>query len=355
MSHDRDLLDEYDYDLPGELIAQEPPLERGTSRLLVLRRNDGAREHRSFTELPSLLNSGDLLVLNETRVFPARLRLRRSGGGAGELLLLETLPNSRQWQTIGRPGRALQPNRTVYVAGDSTEVHVVERRGELVSVELRDGGATLSENEVLKLCERAGEVPLPPYIKRERCELSSTADNERYQTVYARQTGSAAAPTAGLHLTDEILTALDARGVEVAKVCLHVGLSTFQPLTEEKLKQPTLHEERFHVSERTRSRLRETRERGGRVVAVGTTTVRALESVEHPNIDVDSGRTALFIKPGHVFKSGDALITNFHLPRSSLLLLVSAFAGRETVLKTYREAVARRYRFYSYGDAVLIL
>ena len=245
MSPGKDRIEDYDYDLPGELIAQEPPAERGTSRLLVLHRSDASREHRQFTEITELLRAGDLLVLNETRVFPARVRIVRSGGGSGELLLLERVESSNHWYAIGKPGRALQPGRTLNVDGDPATVHVVARRAELVELEFRAGDRPLDESEVLAMCERVGEVPLPPYIKR---ELGGAAeDRERYQTVYARQTGSAAAPTAGMHFSESILARLRERGVEVATVCLHVGLGTFQPLTPEKLERAELHEELSHI------------------------------------------------------------------------------------------------------------
>ncbi|MBA3434003.1 MAG: tRNA preQ1(34) S-adenosylmethionine ribosyltransferase-isomerase QueA [Actinobacteria bacterium] len=307
-----------DYDLPPELIAQHPPVRRDSSRLLVYRRGSGEIEHRAFSELPELL-TGELVVVNDTRVVPARLRLRRATGGAVEVLLLERRGADGMWEGLARPGRRLK-------AG--------ERLGAVELVEpLGDGRWLLRFEDGVE-----GEVPLPPYIRE------PLADPERYQTVYARVNGSVAAPTAGLHLTPELLAEL-----RPVTVTLHIGLDTFRPVTSATLEGHELHGERYSVEEDAWGRI----VGAERVLAVGTTTVRALESVAR-TAEL-SGRTTLFITPGFVFRRVDALLTNFHLPRSSLLALVMAFVGVEEAREIYRAAVAERYRFYSFGDAMLAL
>jgi len=335
---------DFDYELPEELIAQAPEGERDASRLLVLPRQ-GEIEHRTFRELPELLLSGDLLVLNETAVFPARLLGRRTKtGGKVEVLLLAPLADGC-WEALVR-------SKSVPGAGERLELGA--EGAALVTFEeaLGEGRARLSFPQgvsAFEVAERHGHVPLPPYI---RGAEDTEEDRLRYQTVFAREKGAVAAPTAGLHFTEDLLARLRLRGVEIAKLVLHVGLGTFLPVRVETVEEHSMHEERYAIPEETLSALENARSRGGRVVACGTTTVRALESFAATG--VASGTTRIFLFPPHDFRVVGAMITNFHLPRSTPLMLVSAFAGRERVLAAYREAIARRYRFYSYGDAMLL-
>jgi S-adenosylmethionine:tRNA ribosyltransferase-isomerase len=310
---------ELDYELPPELIAQRPLERRDHSRLLVYERATGAVRHRRFDELPDELPEGTLTVVNDTRVVPGRLRLRRPGGGEAEVLLLERLGPDGLWEGLARPSRRL---------------HTGQRLGPVELLEPLGEGRWRLRLEG----EPAGEAPLPPYI------TEPLADPERYQTVYADHEGSAAAPTAGLHFTPELLARLD-----VERVTLHVGLDTFRPVTAAELSQHSLHSERYAVADRVWSRARGAR----RVLAVGTTTVRVLETLARGG--PLSGRTRLFITPGFEFERVDSLLTNFHLPRSTLLALVMAFAGVEETRRLYRIAVEERYRFYSFGDAMLVL
>ena len=310
---------ELDYELPRELIAQHPPERRDASRPLVHDRASGETRHRRFDEFPAELADGTLVVVNDTRVLPARLRLERPGGGEAEVLLLERLGENGTWEALARPSRKLRPGQRL------GPVELLEPLGE-GRWRLRLEG------------EPAGEAPLPPYIRE------PLADPERYQTVYARSEGSAAAPTAGLHFTPELLAALD-----VERVTLHVGLDTFRPLAAETLEEHELHSERYEVEPAVWERIRGAE----RVLAVGTTTVRVLESLARGA--PLSGRTDLFITPGFEFRRADALLTNFHLPRSTLLALVMAFAGVEETRRLYRLAIEERYRFYSFGDAMLLL
>jgi S-adenosylmethionine:tRNA ribosyltransferase-isomerase len=309
---------ELEYELPAELIAQQPAARRDESRLLVYDRESGAVRHRRFADLPDELGRGELVVVNDTRVLPARIRTHRESGGAVEVLLLEPLAEDGLWEGLARPSRRLR-------AGERLgPVELLERLGE-GKWRLRLEGAL------------AGEPPLPPYI------TEPLADPERYQTVYAREEGSAAAPTAGLHFTRELLQRLD-----VERVTLHVGLDTFRPVSVDDLADHALHSERYEVRPDAWERIR----RADRVLAVGTTTVRVLETVASNNLL--QGRTRLFIRPGYEFRRVDALLTNFHLPRSTLLALVMAFAGVEETRELYRLAIEERYRFYSFGDAMLI-
>ena len=307
-----------EYELPSELVAQHPPERRDDSRLLVYRRASGEIQHRSFRDLADVL-SNELVVVNDTRVVPARLRGRRASGADVELLLLERLSGDGVWEALARPSRRLRPGEWI---GD---VELLEPRGEGRWIVRLHG-------------EPDGEVPLPPYIHE------PLGDPERYQTVYARESGSAAAPTAGLHFTPELLARLD-----VARVTLHVGLDTFRPVTSESLEEHRLHGERYAISADEWARI----DAADRVLAVGTTSVRVLETVVRTGELV--GRTELFVRPGFEFERVDALLTNFHLPRSTLLALVMAFAGVEETRGLYRVAVAERYRFYSFGDAMLVL
>jgi S-adenosylmethionine:tRNA ribosyltransferase-isomerase len=337
----------YDYNLPPELVAQEPLPVRDASRLLVLERKTGAVSHRAFADLPDLLRPGDLLVTNRSRVIPARLLGRRPGGGEAEVLLIRRLEGDA-WVALVRPGRRLRPGTTVDVAPGFRIGIEGPSAPPLCRVRLLLDG--LDADTAL---ERHGHVPLPPYIRRP----DRPADGERYQTVFAREKGSVAAPTAGLHFTPRLLEQLERRGVERAELVLHVGPGTFRPVEVEDVRQHRVDPEPFLVPEETAIAVDRARAEGRRVVAVGTTATRALESALGPNDRLRSGagETDLVIVPGYRFGVADALVTNFHLPRSSLLLLVSAFAGRDRVLAAYAAAVRERYRFYSYGDAMLVV
>ena len=342
---------DFDFDLPHELIAQEAA-PRGTSRLLVLARDAGAVQHRQVADLPALLGPGDLLVVNDTRVFPARLLGHRTpSGGAVECMLIERRGEGL-WEALMHPGQKLKPGaRAVFgTAPHALQAEVIERRffGRRIIRLWSDTGG-----DVDALIDALGHVPLPPYIKRE----DRPDDRERYQTVYARARGSVAAPTAGLHFTDDLLRALDARGVERTAITLHVGYGTFQPVRVDDVEQHRVEPEHYTIPEDAAAAIERARATRRRIVAVGTTTTRALEHAAAGGGPVrgGAGLADLFIYPGFTFRVVNALITNFHLPRSSLLMLVSAFAGRERVLDAYRMAVAERYRFYSYGDAMLIV
>lgn len=349
---------DFDYVLPVERIAQKPLAERDASRLMVLRRDARRTEHRRFRELPDLLAPGDLLVLNDTRVLPARLLGKRETGGRVELLLLHPVGNGLEgghgaggigatWTALARPFRRLREGeRFAFEAG--LQATLVERRSE-GEVEVRL--SLVSGGDWRDALAQAGRVPLPPYIR------APLKDPERYQTVYATREGSAAAPTAGLHFTPELLSALEQRGVERAFVTLHVGLATFRPVTVDRVEDHPMHAEWCEIPAETAIAVARARRAGGRVVAVGTTACRTIEARTTAGGELvpGTGWTDLFIYPGHRFRAVDALVTNFHLPRSTLLMLVSAFAGREFVLEAYREAVRKRYRFYSFGDAMLIL
>ena len=333
------------YDLPEELIAQTPLEKRDTSRLLVLDRVTGGVTHRHFYDILDYLEPGDCLVMNDSRVLPARLLGHRPTGGAVEVLLLRDLGN-KCWECLCKPGRKMQVgNEVIFGNGELTAtVKAVQEDGNRV-VEFHYEGIFL---EVL---ERLGKMPLPPYIKAE------LADQERYQTVYSREVGSAAAPTAGLHWTRELLEQARAKGVRTAFVTLHVGLGTFRPVKAENILEHHMHSELCMMSAETAAILNETKAAGGRVICVGTTSCRTLESLakEDGTFEAGSKWTEIFIYPGYAFKAMDGLITNFHLPESTLVMLVSAFAGRENVLSAYEQAVAERYRFFSFGDAMCIL
>jgi S-adenosylmethionine:tRNA ribosyltransferase-isomerase len=339
---------DFDYELPPERIAQQPLPERDRSRLLLLDRRSGELEHRSIQDLPALLDPGDLLVVNRSRVFPARLLGSRPAGGKAEILLLRPVGEDA-WEAFVRPGRRLRAGDVVTI-DDDLSVRV-DSEGLPPDARRRVRLSSRAGN-VKAALERSGHMPLPPYIHRE----DTAADRERYQTVYAREPGSVAAPTAGLHFTVELLERLAAQGISRAEVVLHVGPGTFKPVAVEDISQHTVEPEPFAVPAETAAAVSETRGRGGRIVAVGTTSVRVLESAADAEGRLQSreGQTSLVIVPGYTFRAVDALLTNFHLPRSSLLLLVCAFAGRERVLGAYAEAVRLGYRFYSYGDAMLV-
>ncbi|NLT58100.1 MAG: tRNA preQ1(34) S-adenosylmethionine ribosyltransferase-isomerase QueA [Clostridiales bacterium] len=332
------------YELPEELIAQTPLPQRDASRLLVLDRAADTLRHRRFPDVLEELSPGDLLVLNNSRVIPARLFGRREGAGAAIEVLLLRAREPLLWEVLVRPGRR---------AGPGAELWFEEGLRCRIEQSLEDGvrlARFCCEGDFLALLDRIGRMPLPPYIRQELRE------NERYQTVYATETGSAAAPTAGLHFTPALLEQAQARGIGVATLTLHVGLGTFRPVREREVAAHHMHSEWCSVPEQTAQAVNETRRRGGRVVAVGTTSCRTLESMcEGGRLLAGSRDTGIFIYPPYTFQLVDALITNFHLPESTLLMLVSALAGRERILAAYREAVAQRYRFFSFGDAMLIL
>lgn len=333
------------YDLPEELIAQHPPEVRGESRLMAVDGNTGLISHMSFPELPSLLHPGDCLVINNTRVIPARLLgVRHDTGAAVEILLLKRL-STDTWETIVRPGRKVRTGREIdFIPGKLSCVieDVLDTGNRIVRFKF-DG----IWEEVL---DEAGTMPLPPYIHEQ------LADKERYQTIYAKDPGSAAAPTAGLHFTREILDEIRAMGVDIAELTLHVGLGTFRPVKTGEVTEHVMHSEWYSFTKDASDRIRAAKARGGRVIAVGTTSCRTLETVadKDPEMGPASGWTDIFIYPGYTFKCIDALITNFHLPESTLIMLVSAFAGKEHILNAYKEAVEQKYRFFSFGDAMFL-
>ena len=334
------------YDLPEELIAQTPLLQRDHSRLLTLNRETGEINHEHFYDILEHLVPGDCLVINDTRVLPARLYGQKTGGGSAavEVLLLENLEGDL-WDCIVYPGRRLKEGATISF-GDGQLTAIVE-------------GVKPDGNRLIRFCyegiflehlERLGTMPLPPYIKEK------LQDQERYQTVYSRNNGSAAAPTAGLHFTPELMKKLEDKGVEIVRVTLHVGLGTFRPVKEDEITNHVMHSERYHVSEEAAARINAARQRGSRIICVGTTSCRTIESTTDENhvTHAGSGSTSIFIYPGYRFKGMDAIITNFHLPESTLIMLISAFSSREKVLAAYEEAVRERYRFFSFGDAMFI-
>jgi len=342
---------DFDYELPGDLIAQVPQERRDASRLLVLDRTSGAIEHRIFSELPGLLDPGDLLVLNDARVIPARLFARKPTGGRVELLLVERIDEQeRRFRALIGASRAPKPG-AILLAEGGLRIEVAARSGDSYEVRLLGAGGSIEE-----ILDAFGRMPLPPYVRRDPDDGLEPLDRERYQTVYARNPGAVAAPTAGLHFSEALLDRIRARGVRLATVTLHVGPGSFLPVRVERVEEHRMHGESYELPEETAEAIAETRGRGGRVVAVGTTVVRTLEACALPGglVRSGAGRCDLFIYPGFRFQVVDALVTNFHLPRSTLLMLVCAFAGRERVLAAYREAIGRRYRFYSYGDAMLV-
>jgi len=343
-------VDDFDYYLPEELIAQYPAPQRDASRLLVLDRESGKTIHTNFHQIGNYLVPGDLLVLNETRVFPARLLGKRetTGGKLEVLLLEEKFPGT--WEVLVNPGRRARTGETIVFGDGSLRCVLGERT--------QNGGRIavfpdVDEKQFWDALFRLGRVPLPPYIKRQ----DESLDRERYQTVYARSLGSAAAPTAGLHFTEELLRELQEKGVQTTNVLLHVGLGTFRPVRVDLVEEHQMHAEYWKVEQAAADQINKAHQEGRRIIAVGTTTVRVLESVAQDDgiVRPGEGWTRIFIYPGFTFRVIDGLITNFHLPKSTLLMLVSAFAGRDQILQAYREAVDRKYRFFSYGDAMLIL
>ena len=332
------------FELPPELIAQTPLEKRDSSRLMCMDRETGEVSHRVFSDLAELLRPGDCLVMNDSRVLPARLLGTRETGGAVEVLLLRDLGGG-EWECLTRPGRKTRPGTRLSFGGGELSADVVS---------VAEGGNRVIkfnyDGIFLEVLERLGKMPLPPYIKEE------LQDSERYQTVYSRELGSAAAPTAGLHFTKELLEKIAAKGVRECFVTLHVGLGTFRPVKEDEIEDHDMHSEFCIIPEETARIITETKRAGGRVVCIGTTSCRTIESFanEDGTVDAKSGWTDIFIYPGYRFKCMDALITNFHLPESTLVMLVSAFAGREHILNAYNEAVANKYRFFSFGDAMYL-
>lgn len=336
-------LSDFDFELPDELIARYPLAERSASRLLCLDGLTGDVAHRQFRDLPGLLQPGDLLVFNDTRVIPARLFGRKASGGQVEVLV-ERVTGEHEVIAHVRASKALKEDQRV-ILEDGTELRMVGRDGALFHLVCDSG------EPILPLLERIGHMPLPPYVDRP----DETGDRERYQTVYAREAGAVAAPTAGLHFDQEILDRLAEQGVDSAYVTLHVGAGTFQPVRVERIEDHVMHSEVVRVPEETVEAVRRTRARGGRVVAVGTTAVRSLESASRGGVlRAFQGETDIFIHPGYRFQTVDVMVTNFHLPESTLIMLVSAFAGHRQVMDAYREAVQERYRFFSYGDAMFV-
>jgi S-adenosylmethionine:tRNA ribosyltransferase-isomerase len=360
------LVSEFDYHLPDELIAQEPLADRAASRMLRMDRTSGEIRNASFRNFPELLRPGDLLVFNNTRVFPARLYGRRSGAraqplsaanppsraflqGRVEVLLTKQISQQpNEWECLVRPGRKIGVGERIFFGEQQELVAEVIARGTFGERRIR----FTPVEDFFDLIEKLGHVPLPPYISRE----DRGADRDRYQTVYARERGSVAAPTAGLHFTSEILAQMELRGVETTEITLHVGLGTFQPVRAEKVEEHKLHAETYSISADAAQKINRALDKSRRVVAVGTTTVRTLEfsARDCGRVQAGSGEANLFIYPGFNFRVVSAMLTNFHLPQSTLLMLVSAFGGKEHVLNAYRRAVAERYRFYSYGDCMLI-
>ncbi|MFQ5881248.1 MAG: tRNA preQ1(34) S-adenosylmethionine ribosyltransferase-isomerase QueA [Candidatus Methylomirabilales bacterium] len=341
---------EFEYHLPEGLIAQYPLPERDVSRLLVVRREAGAVLHRRFRDLDTLLQPGDLLVLNDTKVILARLYGERRGGGKAEVLLIEERERNLWWALV-KPGKGLPVDRRLHFPG-GVSAQVVDR-GEEGRRLLRFEGT----EDILELLPRMGVMPLPPYLKRGAGSGPDGLDAERYQTVYAKEAGAIAAPTAGLHFTEAVLRQVERLGIKIAFLTLHVGIGTFKPVTVERVEEHRMASERYIIPERTAAAVKRAKAEARRVVAVGTTTTRALEDAAWQGGEVRAGEgvASLFITPGYRFQVVDGLLTNFHLPRSTLLLLVSAFASRDLIFRVYAEAIQARYRFYSYGDAMLIL
>ena len=338
--------EDFDFYLPEELIAQTPLQNRETSRLLVVNRKTGKMEDKHFYDIIDELHEGDALVLNNTRVLPARLYGEKQETGAHLEVLLLTNTEGNEWETLSKPAKRAKVG-TEIVFGDG-------RLKAIVKKELEHGGRIVEfqyDGVFLEVLESLGEMPLPPYIK-ERLE-----DPERYQTIYAKENGSAAAPTAGLHFTSDLLEKIENKGVEIVYLTLHVGLGTFRPVSVEKIEEHQMHSEFYQLSSEAADKINQTRKKGGRIVAVGTTSIRTLETIGTKfvgEVHPDTGWTDIFITPGYQFKIVDAFSTNFHLPKSTLVMLVSAFAGRELTLATYHHAIEQKYRFFSFGDAMFV-
>lgn len=339
---------DFEYTLPEELIAQEPIGVRDTSRLLCLSRKDGVVEHKIFRDLIEFLKPGDRLVFNNTKVFPARLYCKKDTGAKIELLFTHEI-NSYTWKALAKPAKRLKPGMVIFPEADNHTMLSVDAAGgvgeRIISLK--------NQSSILEMLEKHGEVPLPPYIKRH----ADDDDRKNYQTVYAENRGAIAAPTAGLHFTESLMNLLTEKNIDLSFVTLHVGIGTFRPVKEDDPRKHDIHKEEYYIDSKTAKEITLTKRNGGRIIAVGTTSVRVLEhcASSDGSIEEHSGSTELMILPGYTFRIVDGLITNFHLPRSTLLMLVSAFAGKNSVLNAYREAVLKRYRFFSYGDAMLLL
>ncbi|MBC1521043.1 tRNA preQ1(34) S-adenosylmethionine ribosyltransferase-isomerase QueA [Listeria aquatica] len=339
-------VEDFDFDLPEELIAQTPLLDRTASRLMLVDKETGELKDETFKAIVSELHTGDALVLNDTRVLPARLHgIKEETGAHIEVLLLKQ-KEGNAWETLVKPAKRIRKGAKIRFGDGKLEAVCLE--------ELEHGGRILEfhyQGIFYEILEQLGEMPLPPYIKEQ------LEDGDRYQTVYAKENGSAAAPTAGLHFTEELLDEIKAKGVRVCFLTLHVGLGTFRPVDVEDTENHKMHSEFYRLTEETAAILNEVKQNGGRIVAVGTTSIRTLETIASKfdgRLQADSGWTDIFISPGYIFKAVDALITNFHLPKSTLIMLVSALASREIILKAYAHAVSERYRFFSFGDAMFI-
>jgi len=350
--------DELDYQLPPQLIAQHGLPQRARSRLLVLHRRNNKIEHRCFSDLPGFFQPGDCLIVNDSKVIPARFFLRRASGGRLEALFLN-LDDRGRWSVLLKNASRLRPDEVLTLCTPAVKVPSEQSFTLTVEKKLPLGLWLLrpdSNLDYLKILQRYGQTPLPPYIHRTPEQTNENTDRQRYQTVYATVPGSVAAPTAGLHFTNELLKEFDHRNINVARLTLHVGLGTFKPITTEKIEDHLMHPERYRLDKTNADLINQTIENGSRVIAVGTTVVRTLETLaQDRRIQPGSGQTNLLITPPYEFQIVSALLTNFHLPRTTLLALVCAFAETETVLSAYRQAVKRKYRFYSYGDAMLLL
>ena len=348
------LTSDFHYELPKDLIAQEPPEVRGSSRMMVLHRTDERIEHRHVGDLPEYLTPNDLLVLNDTRVFPARLLgAWADTGGAVELLLVTPSPSPDCWTCLCGSGRPLRAGLHARFAEGAIDAEILERTDGATCVVL-----FRTHEPLMALLEKHGHLPIPAYIHRDGDERLERLDRERYQTVYARETGAVAAPTAGLHFTDALFQALDAKGVRRASVTLHVGPGTFKPVKTETIEAHRMDMERYCVPQATADAIADCNARGGRVVAVGSTSVRTIETVAAANnghVVAAEGGSSIFIYPPYRFHATDAMLTNFHLPQSTLIMMVSALAGRDFIFRAYQEAIRERYRFFSYGDCMLIL
>jgi len=336
---------DFDYDLPQELIAQDPIEPRDASRLLIMDKETGALSHSNFFRLTKMLKAGDVLVLNDTKVLPARLFARRKTGASIEVLLLKQV-GLNTWEALVRPGKKALPGERLYFAIEGFEAKVIDHS--------HDGTRIIEfvyEGDFYDILDKLGRMPLPPYIKK------PLQDQARYQPVYAREKGSAAAPTAGLHFTPDLLATLDRQGVIIVKVLLHVGLGTFRPVKVDTVEEHVMHQEFYRINQETAAAINRARAAGGRIIAVGTTSVRTLETVsaEDGTVLPGEGWTQKFIYPGYRYRAIDGMITNFHLPKSTLLMLVCAFAGRENTLAAYEEAIRERYRLFSFGDAMMII
>ncbi|RLE06475.1 tRNA preQ1(34) S-adenosylmethionine ribosyltransferase-isomerase QueA [Candidatus Aerophobetes bacterium] len=343
-------LEDFDYHLPRELIAQYPPPRRDSSRLLVLHRENGEIEHRNFRQITEFLEEGDVLVLNNTEVIPARLMgKKKDTGGKAEIFLLRR-KQAHLWECLLRPAKKIKEDSQIYFPGTRLRADILKRE---------EGARGLvkftAPGKIEEFISRVGQIPLPPYIKRDT--HPTLQDKRRYQTIYAKKKGAVAAPTAGLHFTPSLLQKIKEKGVKVVEITLHTGWASFKPLSKEKIEENSIPEEYFEINEKTALTINEAKRKGNKILAVGTTTTRALETQATSSglITQGQGWTNLFIYPGYKFKIIEALLTNFHIPRSSLILLVSAFVGREKLLNAYREAIRQKYRFLSYGDAMLII